>query len=318
MQDKIYDHIGGYDIMSIIIQLISFAVVISAVIFFIWLERRKRKYSPFSEKFLRSPGYTLGNKVDELSHQIVTPILLVTILPMVVILKWNDLAPLSRWVVGLLTLVAVGYSIHRLWTIFKTALPTRLGYEGEVYTGQELNFLMRSGAWVYHDIPYKYGNIDHIVISTGGVFAVETKAVRKPVGEKGRTGYEVTHSRGRLFFPHVTTSQPLDQAKCHADYLSEFIRSKVGLTVRVTPVVALPGWMVKDDGSETLVINPKRGAMLRSKVQRKNISSNEAALIAERIEEFARDVNAKSDMVDPDGADKYDFFSNRKKDERRL
>jgi len=47
-----------------------------------------------------------------------------------------------------------------------------LGREGEEYTGQELNFLMSKGAIVYHDIPYIYGNIDHVVIALDKIFAI--------------------------------------------------------------------------------------------------------------------------------------------------
>src|SRR5690606_37340526 len=103
------------------------------------------------------------------------------------------------------------------------------------YTGQELNFLMRQGAWVFHDIPYKYGNIDHIVVSKGGVFVVETKAVRKPVGEDGKRKSKVSASGGKLHFPHHVTQAPIQQAKRHAEYVSEFLVRKTGKNYPVTP-----------------------------------------------------------------------------------
>ncbi|MBN1547047.1 MAG: NERD domain-containing protein [Syntrophaceae bacterium] len=52
----------------------------------------------------------------------------------------------------------------------------RLGYEGEMATGQELNMLMLEGYHVFHDFPADRFNIDHIVVSPNGVIAIETKA----------------------------------------------------------------------------------------------------------------------------------------------
>ena len=54
------------------------------------------------------------------------------------------------------------------------------GVEAEIATGQELSLLMRDGAWVFHDIPYQYGNIDHVIVSRGSIFAIETKGYSKP------------------------------------------------------------------------------------------------------------------------------------------
>lgn len=58
----------------------------------------------------------------------------------------------------------------------------RVGYDGEVATGQKLDRLMRQGAYVYHDVPAERFNIDHVVVSPQGMFAVETKGFRRPTG----------------------------------------------------------------------------------------------------------------------------------------
>ena len=39
---------------------------------------------------------------------------------------------------------------------------------------------MLKGAYVFHDIPYKYVNINHIVIGFNKSFAIKTKTMRKP------------------------------------------------------------------------------------------------------------------------------------------
>jgi len=54
------------------------------------------------------------------------------------------------------------------------------GYDAELSVGQELNQLMRQGAVVFHDLPADGFNIDHVLISALGVFAIETKEYTKP------------------------------------------------------------------------------------------------------------------------------------------
>ena len=311
---------GGF-LISTVVQVIPIAVVVLSVWLFVRYERNKRKYSPFTEKLLRSPGHSLSLELDKLLEDFYLPILLASISGVVVVTKWNEMTTNVGRSILLVFMVGITiYAIYRLRTIHIRAWSVRLGCEGEVYTGQELNFLMRDGAWVYHDIPYKYGNIDHIVISTGGVFAVETKAVRKPQSRKGRADYTVLVSGGKLNFPHVVTSKPMAQAQCHANYLSEFIQSQIGIEHKVTPVVAIPGWFIKRDSASTdvLVINPKRGKALSNLVKRQKLSGRNTELIAGRLESYARDVYANSDFADPDATKKFDFWNNRKPEDQKL
>ncbi len=52
----------------------------------------------------------------------------------------------------------------------------RRGAEGEEVVGQILDRLAVDGWHVLHDISFGRGNIDHVAIGPGGVFAVETKS----------------------------------------------------------------------------------------------------------------------------------------------
>jgi hypothetical protein len=209
------------------------------------------------------------------------------------------------------------------WLLIATlskAIKLRLAIDGEQYTGMELNQLMRSGAWVYHDIPYQYGNIDHLIVSTGGIFTVETKTFRKPAGERESSRQsQVTFDGNELVFPHFRTSAPLEQARRHAKQVQDSIRKNLGIAVPVTPVVALPGWYVERSGrADAWVINPKRGGALASQVQKSVIPSDQTALIANYIESVARSVPAGSRKMDPDATKHYDFWNNRRFEERKL
>jgi hypothetical protein len=84
---------------------------------------------------------------------------------------------------------------------------TRLGYEGEVATGQELNQLMLHGYHVYHDFVADKFNIDHLVVGPAGVFAVETKARAKPTSNNRKEDAHVSYDGRCLHFPKWKESQ---------------------------------------------------------------------------------------------------------------
>ena len=118
---------------------------------------------------------------------------------------------------------------------------------------------MREGAWVYHDVPGENFNIDHVVVSPKGVFAVETKGYTKPAQLKGREGATVDYDGGSLQFPMWKTSRPIEQADRQAAWLSKWVSSAAGLAVQAIPVVALPGWFVTISGQGTVrVYNGRR------------------------------------------------------------
>lgn len=305
---------------GVLISIAGTATTVATLLWVIRWNRKKNRFSPFTEKLLRSPGYTLGKEVDQLTDDMFPHLLLIACLPLIYILLFPNLSSsTSQIVFGAFFLGAFLLELKKLVTHFKRLIKLRLGLDGEVYTGQELNFLMRDGAWVYHDIPYQYGNIDHIVVSAGGVFVVETKAVRKPGNEEGKRQSTVVCKQGKLHFPHFVTDEPLRQAQRHADYVAKFFRDKTGQSVPVSPVVALPGWLVNNNSRNgPLVINPKRGAMLRALVRRPVIAPDRAAMLAKQIEAFARSVASGTDKTDPDAHKKYTFWLNRKPEEQKL
>ncbi|CAM5797777.1 hypothetical protein RFUL19S_04970 [Rhizobacter fulvus] len=143
-------------------------------------------------------------------------------------------------------LLIIGVVIRKMIKSGERIDNLRAGFDAELAVGQELDKLMLSGARVFHDFPAENFNIDHVVISAQGVFAVETKGYTKPGDMKGRDGATVVLDDQALRFPHWTTSEPLEQATRQAKWLSKWMASAVGKPVFVTPVLALPGWYVND------------------------------------------------------------------------
>ena len=119
------------------------------------------------------------------------------------------------------------------------------GLQAELAVAQCLTPLIAVGAMVFHDFPTGKGNIDHIVIGRAAVFAIETKWRRKP-GYKGKDAARVQFDGQRLRFPNHVETKPVEQALYQAKWLGDFLASGVGTSVRVVPVLALPGWYVEN------------------------------------------------------------------------
>ena len=104
---------------------------------------------------------------------------------------------------------------------------------------------MREGAFVFHDVPgEKTFNVDHVVVSTRGIFAVETKGFSKP-NVPGTDAATVIYDGASLKFPTWVGSQPLAQAQRQAKWLSTWLSSALAVKIDATPVLALPGWFVE-------------------------------------------------------------------------
>ena len=303
--------------------ILSISGTVLMVSYLLWLfqrERKKNRYSPFTEKMLRTPGYTLNYELDDLAETIMIPFIVIALLPVTYFFIAQDLGFEIKIFSGLIVIGVMIWELRKVRNIFLKSRKLKLGLDGEVYAGQELNCLMRQGAWVYHDIPYKYGNIDHIIVSKAGIFAVETKTFRKPVNDKGTKEAKVFVKNGSLVFPHFTTSKPIEQAKRHSEYVKKFLLEETGYNYPVYAVVALPGWYVDSGKNKNgfLVVNPKRGKGIERYLQDKKIPQEKLDRAVFVIEKFARNVISRTDLTDPDADKKYGLFLKRKPEEHRL
>ena len=86
------------------------------------------------------------------------------------------------------------------------------------------------------------------------MFAVETKSRKKPP-EKGKKSAEVLYDGETLTYPGgIRERKPVEQASYQAEWLSKFLASGVGETVRVIGVLALPGWYTPPAGGRPSVL----------------------------------------------------------------
>lgn len=166
----------------------------------------------------------------------------------------------------------------------------QLGLDCERAVGQELNQLMLDGYRVYHDFRADNFNIDHVVIGTNGIFAIETKGRPKPDRGKGREDVKVTYDNQTLQFPTWREREPIEQANRQAIWLSQWLSKAVGEDVAVKPVLALPGWFVDRKSKDFLIYNGKNPQYLMKITGETPLSSEMIQRVAHQVEQRCRDV----------------------------
>ena len=66
-------------------------------------------------------------------------------------------------------------AIWQFRVLRRRAKSLKLGRDGEREVAEVLDWLKQDGAQVIHDLPTSKSNIDHVVISTRGIYVMETK-----------------------------------------------------------------------------------------------------------------------------------------------
>jgi len=195
----------------------------------------------------------------------------------------------------LLAALFEAYFLFKLVQLINRRRKFRLGYEGELAVGQELNQLLQDGYTVYHDFPADNFNIDHIVVGSAGVYAVETKARQKPTTGDGKSDAKVVYNGKMLQFPDWKETEPLEQARRQAQWLSKWISSAVGDPIDTQPVVALPGWYVDRTSSKGIpVINPKNFRLIMKPDKNKPLDESTITRINHQIYQRCRDVQPRA------------------------
>lgn len=262
-------------------------------------QARMRRRSPIGMTLLRSPGHSLREQLDDAGSDMMfelTLLMLVPLMALTTFLAQSHIRGLASMTVLALVyaVAALGFIAYTLRKLIKAGARLdnlKAGYDAELAVGQELDQLMRQGAVVFHDIPADKFNIDHVVISSAGVFAVETKGFTKPKDVGGKASATVVFDGKVLKFPTWTTKDPLEQAERQGAWLAKWLTSAVGSPVQVVPVVALPGWFVEFTGRSTVkVFNGKQLASLLKIRGAQPLSDVDVQRVAHQVEQRCRTV----------------------------
>lgn len=267
---------------------------------YLWRKQREAKRrSPLTQMLLRGPGESLRNKLEDTFGEamlliIMFPTMLLFLYSLHISQSYFGGVKESDFRIAISVLSGVGVSSLLLFKITKLLnqlSKLRLGYEGEVAVAQELNQLMREGAYVFHDVPADGFNIDHVIVWPKGVYAVETKARMKPKRNRGKEDAKVVFDGQRLQFPGWFETAPLEQATRQAKWLAQELSSAVGDAVSVKPALALPGWYVELHAkSDVVIINGKNALGTFGKLVHSELNEEMIKRIAHQLEQRCRDI----------------------------
>jgi len=280
-------------------EVLYFAVVIGALY---WMRRTRKTRWPFSreDKLLRGPGERLRRRLIEIDEQFIWELLAGVTLPMVAaasaakaaqVVGLGNTAILS---IGLGSgLAVIGVSAGRVVRLASQRADHLLGWFGERVVGEQLQLATVHGWRVFHDVPSATGNVDHIAVGLGGVFAIETKA-RSKLGRKSSGVDHIAYFDGRDLVWHRTKdNRGLDQAEQNALWVMKWIKDEIGERVHASPILALPGWWLELTPARGTrlcrVVNPKWLPDLLAK-ERPVLPQRLVDLIALRLEARCRDV----------------------------
>jgi hypothetical protein len=263
-----------------------------------WRRRRRGHRPPFSDLLLRSPGEGLRREIEDLNEDITAYMTSASIVPLLLVCMYliGLISNKERSGAGYFIFVAgVAFAAFLVWKVLmltRRRKSLRMGLAGEMATGEELNQLMLDGYHVFHDFPANRFNIDHIVVGVPGVFAVESKARSK--GSRGNRMAEakVTYDGERLIFSSWVTTEPIDQAKAQAAWLSKWLSGAVGDPVKVWPMVTIPGWYIdRKSPNGVPVLNPKEVKIYLDARKETVFSESMIKRICHQLEQKCRDVD---------------------------
>lgn len=221
----------------------------------IWRKKRRsaKRKSPLTTDLLRPAGYTVRQQLEDVKGDMFGWLCLLVISPLIAYSVFltdayfiqGKTGPVSIELLGLFVLCFFVYGTFKLWRLAQRREQLSIGLDAEMAVGEELNHLMRFGATVFHDVPAEGFNIDHVVVSPTGVYAVETKGRAKMRRRNGKTEVRVEFDGKALKFPTWTETEPIAQAERQAKWLQRWLSSAVGDAVQVHAVLVLPGWFVE-------------------------------------------------------------------------
>jgi hypothetical protein len=248
---------------------------------------------------LRGPGTTLREEIDDKTAHIGSYLIVLVALPLLTLamhlsqsyIGGQPETPHRILVNSALVIGVVLFASYRLFQSYTRRFQLQCALDAEIAVAQELDQLMRQGAIAFHDFPAEQFNIDHVVVTRGGVFAVETKSRLKPDRGGGPEDAKVSFDGHALLFPGWKDTETLAQARRQARWLAHWLTSAVGTPVEVIPIVALPGWFVNRRAkSDVRVISGREAKSLMSGWHGAPLSDEMMNRIAHQLEERCRNV----------------------------
>lgn len=190
--------------------LVITCLFIPAGTMFIWIKLQERadRRTPLTESLLRLPGEALSLKLRDTAFDLCSLIFMSTMIPSITIITlmgiWVDTTKVRLDAISLIMaafiLTGIGWSIWKALKLMNEMRALRTGLDGELATAQLLSPMLAEGWKIFHDIPGKRGNIDHVMVGPTGIYAIESKYRSKRRSQKGKNSALVEYDGQRLRF----------------------------------------------------------------------------------------------------------------------
>lgn len=244
------------------------------------------KRSPLKRKPLRNPGESLQEERQRLIEDEWIPYAFVAVMMVLVAFaewgRWYFKTPPQPIAMSVVALLAVGYGMYKFITLRKPLKALQLGLDGEKAVGQYLEDLRRQGCRVFHDIVGDGFNIDHVVVSTHGIFVIETKTYSKPI--RGQAVVEFDGER-LLVNGREPERNAVNQVRALGRWLLDLLSESTGKRFPIRCAVVFPGWFINDHAktkSDVWVLNPK-GLPAFIENEPAHMNPEDVALVSSRI-----------------------------------
>lgn len=263
------------------------------------LKRRSELVSPLKDKdvnSLRYPGQSIQQMIDDALLVWDTDVITVAIALTIAGWSWFQYFNPEDYFLTALMASAIAFSVL---VVMIPSLSLRLrklkrlrdARNGERIVSEHLNQLIADGYTVFHDVPcgFKKGkkmlfNIDHLLVGKKGIFAVETKTMRKVKGKKDELVFD---GQQLLRFGKPLKHDPVAQAKRQAQWLHDELFEAIDKRFDITPVITFPGWYIvrKTPPKHMLVLSTPTAEVFRSILAKREekLTDDEVAMVKHRI-----------------------------------
>ena len=166
-----------------------------------------------------------------------------------------------EWQLYVLLASLVAAAAYAAWRLIKTILAwrqVRLMRDASIAVGHQLQRIAPDHGRTFHDVPTAFGVVDHLLLGSGGIYAVNVFAHRN--ARKGSASLVA----GELNFPNAKSPHSISDQVTATRRLEKELGKQLGRTVRVRSVVAVPGWDIdKQQDPDHLLVNERTLPMLR-------------------------------------------------------
>ena len=259
--------------------------------------KKKNPRSSLKEKPLRLPGQSIEEEIDRVVNDSFMPFLITAaMLIFVAVMEWFAVwrhVQRLPWLYTVLALLAIVVCWYKFRQVRIAVARLKLGRDGERVVSLYLEILRQDGCVVFHDIPGDGFNLDHVILSPRGFFAIETKTWSKPTRGEAKITLVEQSIRVNGKSPE---RDPVRQARAAADWLARRLESSTGKSFTTKGVVLIPEWWVDPmpqawKANLPWVLNPKALKKFIEQ-ERTMIDRTDVQLAADHLQRYIRSLHS--------------------------